>query len=218
MAKWWLLLTGLLASIAGTSHADPIQLDVTFKLTDQDYQPLANRTVRIAFSGQDWQSPDAGQRVTTDAQGTAHFTATVTLDQQTQWRNIGFTPFSWPSKTDHLLIAAEMERVLPVDGKDQTFHWLYTENIFHFASGETSGGYVDAIFTKDASGRFTRRLEPNLGNLQMAQRSDLEDRAIAGDEGYVPADFGLDVDESDPAHPHWTLSLAFKEMPPPIRQ
>jgi hypothetical protein len=214
--KWWALLTCLFTGLAGVSRAETVTLDVTFKLTDQDYQPLAGKTARIAFSGQDWRSPDAGQRVVTDAQGMAHLTATVELDKQSKSQNIGMTPFSWPVSTDHLLIAVELERVLPLDGKDQSFHWLYTENVFRYPTGETSGGYVDDIFTKDASGRFTRRLEPNLSVFHMADRKDPEDRAIGGDEGYVPTDFGLERDDSDPTHPHWTLSLAFKAMPPPV--
>ena len=216
--KCWLLLVGMLACIAGVVHAETITLAVTLKLTDSDYKPLPGQSVRLAFSGQDWHGPDAGQRVVTDAKGEAHLTAVVAIDRQTKSRNVGMTPFSVPVGTDHLLIAAELERILPVDGHDRTFHWLYTENVFRYPGGETSGGYIDAIFTKDAQGRFTKPLEPNLNNLHMAQRTDPEQRAIGGDEGYVPTDFGLERDDTDKAHPRWTLSLAFKRMPRPMLQ
>lgn len=214
--KWWTTLTCLLAGMVGVAQAQTITLDVTLKLTDSEYQPLAGQSVRLAFSGQDWQDPAAGQRVVTDARGEAHLTAVVQIDRQKKSRNVAMTPFMKTVSAEHLLIAAELERVLPLDGKDRTFHWLYIENVFYYGGGETSGGYVDAIFGKDARGRFSKRLEPNLGELPMAQRTDPEQRAIAGDQGYVPTDFGLDKDESDPAHPRWTLTLGFKRMPRPV--
>jgi hypothetical protein len=205
MKRWMMVLMCLLVGMAGAVHAETITLAVTLKLTDSDYKPLAGQSVRLAFSGQDWRGPNAGQRVVTDAKGVAHLTAVVQIDRQTKSQNVGMTPFSVPVGTDHLLIAAELERVLPVDGHDRIFHWLYTENIFRYEGGQTSGGYIDAIFSKDAQGRYTKRLEPNLGEMHMAQRTDPEQRAIGGDEGYVPTDFGLERDDTDKAHPRWTL-------------
>jgi hypothetical protein len=214
--KWWNALTCLLAGLAGAVHAETITLAVNLKLTDNDYQPLAGQSVRLTFSGQDWQSPDAGQRVVTDANGEAHLTAVVELDRQTKSRNVAMTPFMKLVRADHLLVAAEMERVLPLDGADRTFRWLYVENIFRYSDGDASGGYIDAIYGKDALGRYSKRLEPNLTTLHMAQRTDPEQRAIGGDDGYVPTDFLLDRDDSDRARPRWTLSLGFKRMPRPV--
>jgi hypothetical protein len=216
--KKWMALLCLVGGMAAAAHAETITLAVTLKLTDSDYKPLAGQSVRLAFSGQDWRSPTAGQRVVTDKKGEAHLTAVVAIDSQSKMRNVGMTPFSVPVGTDHLLIAAEMERVLPVNGRDHAFHWLYTENVFRYASGETSGGYIDAIYGKDAQGRFTKLLQPNLNIVHMAQRTDPEQRAIGGDEGYVPTDFGLERDDTDKAHPRWTLSLAFKRMPRPAQE
>jgi len=216
--KCWVLLVCMFACVAGAVHAETITLAVTLKLTDSDYKPLPGQSVRLAFSGQDWRSPNAGQRVVTDAKGEAHLTAAVAIDRQTKSQNVGMTPFSLPVGTDHLLIAAELERILPVDGHEHAFHWLYTENVFRYGGGETSGGYIDAIYSKDAQGRFTKQLEPSLSIVHMAKRTDPEQRAIGGDEGYVPTDFGLERDDSDKAHPRWTLSLAFKRMPRPMLQ
>lgn len=214
--KWRHLLAGLLAAMTGVVHAETITLHVTLKLTDNDYKPLANQSVRLTFSGQDWQSPTAGERVVTNAKGEAHLTAVVAIDRKIQSKNVGMTPFSVPVGTDHLLIAAEMERILPLDGKDRTFHWLYTENIFRYPEGETSGGYIDAIYSKGPKGRFDKRLEPNLDTVNMAQRTDPEQRAIGADQGYVPSDFGFEKDDTDKAHPRWTLSIGFKRMPRPV--
>jgi hypothetical protein len=215
MKGQWLLAC-LVAAMAGAVHAESITLHVTLKLTDSDYKPLPGQSVRLAFSGQDWQSPAAGQRVVTDAKGEAHLIAVVAIDGQVKSRNVGMTPFSIPVGANHLLIAAEMERVLPLDGHDHTFHWLYVENVYSYPHGETSGGYIDAIYSKGPQGRFDKALEPDLNTVHMAQRSDPEQRAIGGDQGYVPTDFGLDRDDSDKAHPKWTLTLAFKRMPRPV--
>jgi hypothetical protein len=214
--KCWLLLICTLACMTGAVHAETITLAVMLKLTDSDYKPLPGQSVRLAFSGQDWRSPTAGQRVVTDAKGEAHLTAVVAIDRQTKSQNVGMTPFSVPVGTDHLLIAAELERVLPVNGHDHVFHWLYTENVFRYEGGDTSGGYIDAIFSKGPQGRFDKPLQPDLNIVHLAQRTDPEQRAIGGDEGYVPTDFGLERDDTDKAHPRWTLSLAFKRMPRPV--
>ena len=216
--KGWLLLAVALAVMTGAAHAETITLEVTLKLTDSDYKPLPRQSVRLAFSGQDWHSPTAGQRVVTDAKGEAHLSAVVQIDHQIQSQNVGFTPLSLPVDTDHLLIAAEMERILPLDGHDYTFHWLYTENIFRYPGGSTSGGYIDVVYSKGPDGRFNKRLDPNLNNVDMAQRTDPEQRAIGSDQGYVPTDFGLERHVDDKGHPTWTLSLGFKRMPTPVRQ
>jgi len=213
--RWRHLLAGLFA-IAGAARAESITLHVTLKLTDDQYRPLAGQSVRLAFSGQDWQAPTAGERVVTDAKGEATLTAVVAIEGRLQSQPIGMTPFSVPVGTDHLLIAAELERVLPLDGHDHAFRWLYVENVFRRPDGSTSGGYIDAIYAKGAKGRFDRPLEPNLGTLKLADRRDPDERAIAGDEGWVPTDFLLDRDDTDKAHPRWTLSLAFKRMPRPV--
>ncbi len=202
------------APISG--HAGSISLAVEFKVTDRDNNPLPGVPVRITFAGQDWQSPDAGQRLVTDASGAAQFVAVAEIDKRTKSRNVGMTPFSLPQRTDHLLIAAEFERVVPLGGKDTSFHWLLVTHVFCISGGECSGGYIDEIYAKGSDGRFSRRLEPRLEALPMASRTDPDLQAVAYGAGYQPSDWLLTRDDTDPAHRRWQLKLAYKKLPNPI--
>ena len=66
----------LVAAWTPTVRAQPVPLDVTFKLTDLDYKPVAGAPVRIVFgSDLDWQAPNAGRRFVTDAKGEHRFRA-----------------------------------------------------------------------------------------------------------------------------------------------
>ena len=44
-----LMFLGLIADVAMSAHAQPVTLDVAFKLTDLDYHPLPNVPVRLVF-------------------------------------------------------------------------------------------------------------------------------------------------------------------------
>ena len=197
-------------------NAEPVTLSVEFKVTDQNNTPLPGVPTRITFAGQDWRSPDAGKRLMTDAAGAAQFTALAEIDKQTKSRNVGMTPFSLPQRTDHLLIAAEFERIVPLDGKDTNFHWLLVSHVFCNSGGECSGGYVDEIYAKGSDGRFSRRLEPRLEVLPMASRTDPDSQAVAYGAGYQPSDWLLTRDDDDPTHQRWNLKLAYKKLPNPI--
>src|ERR1700733_6344633 len=103
------LLHGVLAclvvvplTLARITPARAVPLHVDFKLTDEHYEPLAGVPVRLVFGAADWQAPDAGTRIVTAADGTATFTVDAVVDRRWQFRNVGFTPFSWPVRTDHV--------------------------------------------------------------------------------------------------------------------
>src|ERR1700729_2968601 len=115
------ILLGLYTLMAG-AREQPVTLAVAFALTDSEDYPLPGVPVRVAFAGQDWQGADAGQRFTTDTKGEARFTATATIDKRWQ-STASFIP-ALPHRADHLLIAVEFERVVPVGGKDTHFRWL----------------------------------------------------------------------------------------------
>jgi hypothetical protein len=197
-------------------HTESITLSVEFKVTDQNNIPLSGEPTRITFAGEDWQSPDAGERLVTDASGAAQFVVVAEIDKRTKSKNVGMTPFSLPQRTDHLLIAAEFERVVPLEGKDASFHWLLVTHVFCNSGGECSGGYIDEIYAKGSDGRFTRRLEPRLEVLPMASRTDLDSQAVAYGAGYQPSDWLLTRDENDPTRHRWHLKLAYKKLPNPV--
>src|SRR2546430_16287545 len=99
-----------LSSVAD-APAQNVTLDVTFKLTDPDYRPLAGVPVRIVFGTEkDWQSKDAGRKIITDAKGVARFTAPVTLARRAMKKPTNFVSslVNVPQPVDSLRVGAEM--------------------------------------------------------------------------------------------------------------
>jgi hypothetical protein len=194
-------------------RAQPVALDVQFKLTDTDYKPLAGQPVRLVFAaGKDWQSPNSGNRFVTDANGEAVFTTKVEVDRRWTSVPIGITGLSKPVRADYLQIAAELEQVLPgVDaGKDLTLHRLYKMDVDVLPGGDCATSGFTEVYLPDAQGRFTSLVPrsgmaiPNSGGL-----------VLTGD-AYQTWDHQLaPVDE---AKTHWKLKLAFKRFPPPVRR
>lgn len=198
------------------AHAEPAVIAVEFKLTDIDYKPLPGVPVRIAVSGQDWQAPDAGQRFVTDGNGAAQFTVNADIDQRTRTQITGFIS-SRPVKADHLLIAAELERPLPLGGVDTSFRWLMVTHVdCYVGQGQCEGGHIDELYARDDTGRFARKLEMRQDVLPLAKRTDPDSQAAFYGAGYEPWDWLLTRDEDDPSHTHWHLKLAYKRFPKPV--
>jgi hypothetical protein len=198
----------LLAAMFARSQSLP--LDVSFKLTDIEYKPLAAQTVRLVFGDtKDWQEPAAGSRFVTDDNGEAHFSTRAGVSRRVQWIPIGFTPFSWPTRTDHLQIAAELERIVPTPaGKDITLHMLYKMDIDRLPDGDCATSDFTSIYTPDAQGRFTQLVPPQ--GLTVPDSGGM----ILPGGGYQTWDHMLQpVDE---AKTHWKLKLAFKRSPKPV--
>ncbi len=199
-------LGGVIAVAWATgASAQPVAVDVVFKLTDLEYKPLANVPARVVFTSEpEWQGPGAGQRVVTDARGEARLSATVALDQRRMKK-----PTSWASsllaptqQTDHLVVAAE----LPYMG----YQWLYAVEVFHFPDGDDLLGEL-AVYTRDAQGRFTRKAERRGTDWVIADLKEL----VATTAGYEPWNFAL---QPDATRKRWTLQLAFKRFPPAERR
>jgi hypothetical protein len=203
------VLFGLYALMSG-QRGQKVTLAVAFTLTDSENYPLRDVPVRVAFAGSDWQSAGAGQRIATDAKGQARFTATATIDKQ--WELEGYFFRILPHRVDHLLIAAEFDRVVPVGGKDTHFQWLLVSHITcDPRNGSCSVGYIDEVFAKGDQGRFDRRLDVN----REASGTDPDSQAIAAaGVGFRLADWMLTSDDSDPTGQHRTLQLAYKTLTP----
>jgi hypothetical protein len=195
----------LLSSIVSKASAQPVIVEVNFKLTDLNYKPLSNTPVRLVFgSDKDWQSPTAGQQFVTDAKGEARLTANVVFDKQLKKMPTNFVSslLSAPQQTDHIVVGVELEYM--------EFHWLYTVEIFHFRAGTDMLGEV-AIYSRDEQGRFTRKAERKGSDWIIADLRGL----VATTPGYEPWNFAL---EADPSGKRWQLKLAFKKFPPPVRR
>jgi hypothetical protein len=193
---------------ASGAAAQPVALEVRFKLTDRDYKPLAAVPVRIVFgSDPAWQTAVAGQRVVTDAKGEATLRTNVVLDKQIRKMptNVVSSLLSRPSETDHLRVAAEMEYM------EQ--RWLYVVDVVRFPGGDVM---LDdfSLYTADAQGRFTQKAEHNANGWKIAGLGGL----MLTKPGYEPYDFNLDLDPADPSRQRWILRLAFIKYPPPVRR
>jgi hypothetical protein len=184
-------------------------LEVQFKLTDLDYKAVAGVPVRVAFGPPAaWQSPENGTKFVTGAAGEFTFSATAPIEPESKTRPTNFVDSltARPEPTDHLTAAVELPYM--------TFRWLYVVEIWRFRKGGDVLNNGFTLYTRDATGRFTRK----------AERKD-DGWMIADLNGLLLTTPGHDVwsnlleppEGSDPASP-WRLRLAFKQYPPPIRR
>ena len=189
--------------------ATPVSLAVRFRLTDLDYKPIPKVPVRMVFgSDAGWQKAGAGHQFVTGDNGEHTFTAGVVLDRQmkkvpTNYRD---SLSSQPVPMDHLLVAAELEYA--------TYRWLYALDLFHIPPGGTMTGGVPALWTRDASGNFTRQAKQDRDGWHLPELGGL----VLSAPGYEPWKFALGPDDTDPSGGKWTLDLAFKRHPAPIRR
>ena len=195
---------------ASARDRDAVSLDVRFELTDLAYQPIPGADVRLVFgSDRDWQSPDAGQRFTTDAHGAHRLTARVTLDARQRKRPTNFVSSLLASAepTDHLAVAAELTYLQR--------RWLYVVDLERFASdGDVLLDDV-SVYAADARGWFTRKArQDERGDWHMTDLPGL----VLTSSGHEPWSFSLQPDPADPTGQHWTLQLAFKRAPDPVRR
>jgi hypothetical protein len=189
-----------------------VTLDVEFKLTDPDYNPLARVPLRLVLGVKDWQAADAGVRVVTGDDGAARFATEATIDRRWQWLNAGFTPFSIPFRVRHLAVAAELEFAVPGKNGDNIHRWLYTADVYRYPGGDCSTDDVDRIYAAAADGRFTRLVGFGAmgANFQMQVDGWVLHRC-----GYKLWNFMLSPDTSEADAGHWHLTLGIMRMPKP---
>jgi hypothetical protein len=198
------------AFVASMAHAETVSLDVTFKLTDPEYRPIAGVPVRVAFgSDRDWQAPGAGTRVTTGANGEARFTARVDLEHRKIKRPTNYLSslVASPEPAVFVRVAAEMPWA--------DFRWLYTIDVYRFADGDCMLDGSD-VYSADDRGAFTRRAvrDPKGGGLLIA---DLKGLALTR-AGYEAWEYRLTRVAADASGERWSLAVAFKRSPPPVRR
>ena len=214
MTRWTRFIVGplsallALAGVASSAHAQPVTLDVTFRLTDLEYRPLGNVPVRLVFgSDPDWQHAGTGKRIVTDAKGEAHFATSVALDTRERkyptnfWSSLG----SLPQRTDHLTVAAELDFA--------DFHWLYVVDLFRFPQGLVMSDGVN-VYTPDARGRCLHKGEYDGKAWKLRDLKGL----MLTHSGYDIGDFALEPDDADASGKRWILKLAFRKSPPPVRR
>lgn len=219
----WILFGGLAAAAALAAallvlmrgwSARTVALDVAFTLTDHDNRPLPGVPVRVVFGGKHWQSPDAGLRIVTAADGSARFTAPAAIERRLTFVNIGFTGLSMPVRADHLPLALELAFIVPQkNGADRVHRWLYTADIDRLPDGDCTSDDLDNVYDSGADGAFTKLVGrnasgPNFDGLVDGFRLDAA--------GYKLSDFMLTAPApASPGEP-WHLKLGLKRMPKPV--
>jgi hypothetical protein len=186
----------------------PIALAVHFKLTDLDYKPLVGVPVRIVFgSDSQWQEATSGYRFVTDVGGEHRFTADVRLDKRPRKLPTNFVDslLSRPQMTDHLMVAAELEFM--------TYPWLYAIDVHRFPNGDVLMEGA-SVFTRDARGDFNRKAEVDAKGWRMADLGGM----VLTTPGHEAWHNMLQPDPSDATGKQWTLELAFKRSPAPVRR
>lgn len=194
---------------AGGLQRTDVPLRVRFTLTDLDYRPISDAAVRVVFgSDPDWQRQSSGHRFVTDAKGQHQFEARVSLDKQRRKVPTNFVGslLSRPQPADHLKIGVELEYA--------TFRWLYTVDMFRFSAGGDVLLDDATIYSRDAQGDFTRKASHVDGGWRIADLGNL----LLTSPGHEVWNFKLQPDAVASADPWWTLDLAFKRSPAPLRR
>jgi hypothetical protein len=186
-----------------------VTVDVEFTLTDRDYHPLPNISLRIAVGQADWQSPEAGVTVVTGSAGSARLSTDAQIDRRWRWLNYGFTPIKLPHRAEHLAIALELEMTLPGRDGDRTRQWLYTADIYRFRNGDCSTDGLDRIYELGEDRRFSRLLG---GDAVGANFQTVIDGLILSGGGYELWNFQLLPAESN-HNEHWQLNLGLMRLP-----
>ena len=213
----WAIVINLLAS--SLSSAQQVPLTVNFKMTDVDFKPSAGVPVRLVTGvGKGWQGANSGNRFVTADNGEAHFTTTGILDKQ--WCMQPFFNFSIPVRMRHMMIAVELEQILPLDdrGKQLIKQFLYTMDIYSNAAGSSTADFVD-LYDRDRQGQFTERIPraPSSPGTPAWKLAELGGMVLQG-AGYKPWDFSLNPDVDDPAGKRWMLKLGLMRQSPPMRR
>jgi hypothetical protein len=196
-------------------YSQTVTIDVSFKMTELERidRPLAGVPVRLVLGEvADWQGPNAGHRFVTGDDGAANFTVDGVVDRR--WRMVPYamTGLSFPTRSDHIMIAAELEQLIPTaSGEYRHLQWLHTMDIDCYASDTCATSDITAVYTRDAKGRFTRRgqwstprglIVPELGGMALSGPS------------YKTA--GLYLSPASPDRKHWKLELTLQRKPAPV--
>jgi hypothetical protein len=204
------LVLGVFASLplpSTQAAGSPVSLDVDFRLTDLDYQPIRGANVRLVFGDEPWRQPaSAGAAFTTGPDGDARLTVQTTIDKRLKKLPTNFVDSltSLPKETDHLTVGAELGYA--------AFRWLYIVDMFRFPQGGDVSDGLSSLYSRDGQGRFSRKASYDGRAWKIADLNGMP-LTTAGHDVY---DFRLQPKAG--ATNAWTLKLAFKRHPEPVRR
>jgi hypothetical protein len=95
-----------------------------------------------------------------------------------------------------------------------TFQWLYTVDIYRFPGGDDVLMDGEAVYTRDSHGDFTRKASHEGHDWRIADLGNL----LVTSPGHQAWNSMLQPDPADASGAQWTLEIAFKRSPPPVRR
>jgi len=196
-------------------RGETVTVDVEFKLTELERMdcPLANVPVRLVLGqSADWQDPNAGQRFVTDAKGEAHFTAPGIVDRRWQMVNVAMTGLSVPKRADHIMLAVELEQLVPAAGGGyRHLQWLHTMDIDCFGPSDCATSDITNVYTRAGTGRFSVQGSMEHG-LKMPELGGM----VLSGPGYKLGGFFLSPADGDASRKRWKLQLTLQRKPAPV--
>ena len=204
------LVAGFIAlwlAAGGAVAQQTVVLEVTFRLTDLQYKPIAAAARLVSPDEPGWQRPDAGVKLTTDKDGLGRASLPVRITRTSRKRPTNY----WSS----LVAPAEPCEVLRIGAELQWagHPWLHVVELVRFPGGDVLLESRE-VYTRDASGSFTAKAERVGQDWKVSYFPNMMLTAV----GNEPFDFMLAPKEgagSSPGAP-WTLRLAFRQSPQPI--
>lgn len=201
-------------------HGQTVPVDVYFKMTELERmdRPLAGVPVRLVVGEvAGWQGPNAGHRFVTGPEGDARFTVEGVVDRRWNMVPYAMTGLSFPKRADHVMIAAELEQLIPTpSGEYRHLQWLHTLDLDCYTEDYCATSDIGAIYTRDAKGRFTVKGQPGPSTRHMPgglKMPELGGMVLSG-PGYKATDFYLSP--ADPGRKRWKVKLTLQRKPPPV--
>jgi hypothetical protein len=210
----------MLALLSTLAYGQTVTVDVQFKMTELERpdRPLAGVPLRLVLGEvADWQGPDAGHRFVTGADGEAKFTVEGVVDRRWNMVPYGMTGLSFPKRSDHIMIAAELEQLIPIAGGEyRHLQWLHTLDLDCYRADSCATSDITGVYTRDSKGRFTVKGQSvsSTGHAPPDLRMpELGGMMLTG-PGYKAADFYLSP--ASPDRKRWHVKLTLQRKPAPV--
>lgn len=197
MSNWSeICIALLLMAVANGSPARADVLDIHGQLVRSDGSPLANHPLRLVVGTEpDPRGPQAGQRLTTDAEGRFRRRLETKVPRRLKTLDIWFIPH----RTDLIEVGVELELL----GRPA----LYWIELDHMREGVLGG--MD-VFLKDGSGRFRQRLKFHSQRHSWSFPDDPNGMLLTGIGANLRAHDARVTTAAD-GRRHWTVELKIEK-------